>query len=62
MDGVRFQPGDKLWYWFDTGMGAKQVVVTLIRENRNTYTVLNSWDEKVLVAKARIEGKVDWDE
>lgn len=58
-----YNPGDRVYWWFDTGaMGPKQVAVTVVRVNRKTITVLNNWDEHVRIPQAMIEGLVDWDE
>lgn len=56
------KPGDRVWWWFDTGIGATQVPFTVVRVNSRTVTVLNGWDEHIRVSHETIEGLVDWED
>lgn len=56
-------PGERVYWWFDTGacFGARQVPATVVRVNRLTVTVRNSYGEQVRVRHAVLR-RVDWDE
>lgn len=57
-----YEPGDRVWWWFDTGaMGARQVVMPVVRVNRLTVTLRNGYGELVRVRPEVIEGVVDWE-
>lgn len=60
---TEYKPGDRVYRWWETGIGADQQALTIVRVNRLTYTVRTDQGSVFRLPKqGHIVGLVDWDE
>lgn len=55
------KPGDRVYWWWDTGIHAEQVTATVIRVNRESVTVKPDYGDKPIRVTFLLR-LIDWPE
>ena len=53
---VTYEPGDRIWRWYDSGIGCEPQVLTVVRMNKVTATVADRYGIAFRLPLAQVEG------